>query len=118
MNTYSNVVFVKPKFVSNVVASEETIAQLADLFRIMGDPSRLSIVLTCLKEPVSVGDIADRLGLSASLVSHHLRLLRAARVLKAERRGKQMFYSACDDHIECVISDMVAHIGEPSEESS
>lgn len=118
MNNYSYVMPVKPKLVSTIVASEETIVQLADLFRIMGDPSRLSIVLTCLKEPISVGDIADRLGLSASLVSHHLRLLRAARVLKAERRGKQMFYSACDDHIECVIEDMVAHIGEPSEENS
>jgi DNA-binding transcriptional ArsR family regulator len=116
MNTCSYVVYVKPKVVKSVVASEETIAQLADLFRIMGDPSRLSIILICLKEPISVGDIADRLGASASLVSHHLRLLRAARVVKAERRGKQMFYSACDDHIECVIEDMVAHIGEPGEE--
>ncbi len=93
----------------------ESLAQLADLFRLMGDPSRLSIILSCLAEPISVGNIAERLDLSPSLVSHHLRLLRAARVLKAERRGKQMFYSACDAHIEHVIADMLAHVSEPRE---
>lgn len=106
----------KLKPVEDIVASDESVAHLADLFRLMGDPSRLSIVLSCLQGPVNVGDIAERLGLSSSLVSHHLRLLRAARVLRAERRGKQMFYSVCDDHIECVIRDMMAHIGEPEEE--
>ena len=98
------------------IESEEHIAQLADMFRLMGDASRLRIILACLREPVSVGEIAKRLDLSPSLVSHHLRLLRAARVLKGERRGKQMFYSACDEHIECVIGDMMAHVGEPDSE--
>ena len=85
---------------------------LAEMFRLMGDPSRLSIVLACLATPISVGEIAARLGLSASLVSHHLRLLRAARILRAERRGKQVFYSAADQHISRVVSDMIAHVGE------
>ncbi len=97
------------------IGSEEDLAQLADMFRLMGDASRLSIIVACLREPISVGDIAKQLDLSPSLVSHHLRLLRAARVLKAERRGKHMFYSACDEHIECVINDMMAHVGEPSD---
>ncbi|MGI9325506.1 MAG: ArsR/SmtB family transcription factor [Pseudomonadales bacterium] len=95
------------------IGTDEDIAQLADMFRLMGDASRLSIIVACLQEPISVGDIARQLGLSPSLVSHHLRLLRAARVLKAERRGKQIFYCACDEHIECVITDMMAHVGEP-----
>lgn len=93
--------------------SEDAVVQLANLFRLMGDPTRLRIILTCLTEPINVGGIATRLDLSSSLVSHHLRLLRAARVLRAERRGKQIFYSALDDHIRCVIDDMVAHVGEP-----
>ena len=75
--------------------------------------TRLRIILTCLADPTSVGEIAAQLDLSPSLVSHHLRLLRAARVLRAERRGKQMFYSALDSHIQCLIDDMVAHVGEP-----
>ncbi len=93
--------------------ADDTIGHLADLFRLMGDPTRLRIILTCLDEPISAGDIAARLDSSPSLVSHHLRLLKAARVLRSERRGKQIFYSALDEHIRCVIVDMVAHIGEP-----
>ncbi len=88
--------------------------ELAEMFRLMGDASRLKIVLSCLNGPVSVGAIAERVGLSASLVSHHLRLLRAARLLRAKRRGKQVFYEAADEHISCVVADMVAHVGEPS----
>lgn len=93
--------------------SEETVVQVADVFRLMGDPTRLRVILICLREPISVGDIAEQLSLSSSLVSHHLRLLKAARVLRGERRGKQIFYSALDDHIRCVIDDMVSHVGEP-----
>ena len=95
------------------IESEDAIVQLADLFRLMGDPTRLRIILVCLNDPISVSDIAARLSLSQSLVSHHLRLLKAARVLRSERRGKQIFYSALDEHIRCVIDDMVAHVGEP-----
>ncbi len=97
------------------IGSEEEISQLADLFRLMGDTSRLRIILTCLHAPISVSDIAEKLELSQSLVSHHLRLLRAARIVRSERRGKQVFYVAADEHIQCVIEDMVAHIGEPDQ---
>jgi DNA-binding transcriptional ArsR family regulator len=96
---------------------EASIAQLADLFRLLGDNTRLRIVLACLDEPVAVNDIASRLDLSASLVSHHLRLLRAARVVKADRQGKQIFYSAADQHISDLLADMLEHIDEPHGES-
>lgn len=95
--------------------SQADLSQLADLFRLMGDGSRLSIILTCLHEPISVSDIVAKLGLSQSLVSHHLRLLRAARVVRSERRGRQIFYVAADAHIQCVIEDMLAHIQEPDQ---
>ncbi|HEX7034287.1 MAG TPA: metalloregulator ArsR/SmtB family transcription factor [Pseudomonadales bacterium] len=95
--------------------TEERVAELADLFRLMGDATRLRIILSCLGGPASVGEIAARSGASASLVSHHLRLLRAARLVRAERRGRQIFYSPRDEHIRCVIEDMVAHVGEPRE---
>jgi ArsR family transcriptional regulator len=87
-------------------------AELADMFSLMGDASRLRIVLACLDGPVAVGNIAARLGLSPSLVSHHLRLLRAGRILKATRKGRHVFYAAADDHISRVVADMVAHVGE------
>lgn len=94
--------------------NDNAVAQLADLFHLLGDPTRLRIVLSCLPAPIAVGDIAATLDLSSSLVSHHLRLLRAARIVKAERKGKQMFYSAADAHITGVLADMLEHIAEPN----
>src|SRR5215813_11000847 len=98
---------------SRVRLADEHAAELADLFRLLGDPTRLRIVLACLDAPTAVGEIADRLELSDSLVSHHLRLLRAARVVRAERHGKQVFYAAADDHVRCVVVDMLEHVAEP-----
>ena len=83
--------------------SEDQTTELADMFRLMSDPSRLRIILACLETPVSVGDMANQLGLSASLVSHHLRLLRAGRLLQAERRGNRVFYLITDEHIRRVL---------------
>lgn len=93
---------------------DEHVQQLADMFSLLGDVTRLRIVLACLSGPASVGEIAEKLGVSSSLVSHHLRLLRGARLLRAERRGKQMFYSPLDNHVECVIEDMMTHVAEPA----
>jgi DNA-binding transcriptional ArsR family regulator len=94
--------------------NDEAVAQLADLFHLLGDPTRLRIVMTCLAQPIAVGDIATALELSSSLVSHHLRLLRAARIVKAERQGKQVFYVAADAHITGLLADMFEHIAEPT----
>ncbi len=95
------------------MASDSDVAELADMFRLLGDTTRLRIVLACLDDPISVGDIAGQLELSPSLVSHHLRLLRAARVVKADRQGKQVFYAAADQHVSGVLADMLEHIAEP-----
>lgn len=92
---------------------DDWIDQLADLFHLLGDKTRLRIVLACLAEPIAVGDIAASLELSSSLVSHHLRLLRAARIVKAERQGKQVFYTAADAHISGLLANMFEHIAEP-----
>ena len=80
-------------------------------FRVLGDPNRLRIAVICLGEPLCVTDIAERVVLSAALASHHLRLLKAARFVKAKRHGKQVFYGTLDDHVRCVIRDMVGHVG-------
>ena len=96
------------------MTTDASITQLADLFHLLGDTTRLRIVLSCLPAPIAVGDIATQLQLSSSLVSHHLRLLRAARIVKSERQGKQVFYTAADAHISGVLADMLEHIAEPS----
>ena len=86
--------------------------ELADFFRMMGDASRLRIVLACMDGPISVGDIATGLELSPSLVSHHLRLLRSAGILEPTRKGKQVFYDLPDQHIRRVIVGMLGHLAE------
>lgn len=96
--------------------AEEHAAELADLFRLLGDSSRLRIVLSCLDAPTPVGEIADRLELNPPLVSHHLRLLRAARIVRSQRNGRQVLYSAADEHIRCVVADMLEHVSEPRAE--
>jgi len=92
--------------------SDDDASALADLFRLLGDPSRLRIVVSCLRTPLAVSDIAERLGLSVSLVSHHLRLLKGARLVRSDRQGKQVYYVADDAHVRRMVEGMVTHIGE------
>jgi DNA-binding transcriptional ArsR family regulator len=92
--------------------TDDEATELADVFRLIGDASRLKIVLACTEKPLCVSDIAKKTKLSASLVSHHLRLLRAARMVRSERDGKQVYYEVADDHVRSVIGDMKAHLKE------
>ena len=89
--------------------ADQQIADLAELLRLLGEPTRLRILLACLAEPASVGEIAARVGIPRSLVSHHLRMLRASRFLRSRRNGKQMIYSPVDDRVRCILEDLVEH---------
>ncbi|WP_429653439.1 ArsR/SmtB family transcription factor [Achromobacter xylosoxidans] len=88
------------------------VAVVAQTFHLLGDPSRLRILLQCMRGATPVGDIAENLDLSQSLVSHHLRLLRGARLVRGERRVKQVFYEIADNHVARVLRDMAEHISE------
>jgi DNA-binding transcriptional ArsR family regulator len=98
-----------------MLSSDQT-TELSELFRLLGEPNRLRIVISCLDGLLSVGEISARLTLNQSLVSHHLRLLRAARLLKAGRRGKQVFYSIPDCHVREMLTNMIEHLIEPHEQ--
>lgn len=93
----------------------QDIEQLADVFSLLGEPTRLRIVLACFEAPKGVGEIAQDLNLSMSLISHHLRLLRAARIVYAERVGKHVYCSLTDAHIRSMLGNMLEHIGETDE---
>jgi DNA-binding transcriptional ArsR family regulator len=91
---------------------DDTLEQLAEIFRLLGDPNRLKIIIACVSEDKAVGDIAEEVGLSQPLVSHHLRLLKAARLVRHKKQGKQTFYGLSDDHVRCVLDDMLVHVNE------
>ncbi|MDA0339693.1 MAG: metalloregulator ArsR/SmtB family transcription factor [Proteobacteria bacterium] len=94
------------------MSKNDLVPQVADMFKLMGDPSRLRILVLCLRGKVSVGEIAEQLDLSPSLVSHHLRLLRAARLVRFDRQGKHVFYTVADFHIRQIVEDMLDHAAE------
>jgi DNA-binding transcriptional ArsR family regulator len=85
------------------------VGEFAELLRLLGEPTRLRVLFACLAQPAAVGEIAARVNLPRSLVSHHLRLLRASRFLSATRNGKQMIYASVDDRVRCILVDLVGH---------
>ncbi len=90
----------------------EQAEELAGMFRLLGEVNRILLICACLDGPVCVQDLAGRFGLSPSLASHHLRLMKAARLMRAERRGKKIFYAISDEHVRTVLHDMTVHVAE------
>lgn len=96
--------------------SSDDLTQLAETFRLLGDPSRLKILTFIIDGPKSVSEIAEALELSQSLVSHHFRLLRGARLVRGERQSRQVFYEIDDRHVSRMLLDMIAHVQERDHE--
>jgi DNA-binding transcriptional ArsR family regulator len=92
--------------------TDSQITIIAETYRLLGDPTRLRVLLACLDGPIAVGDIAQSIDARPSLVSHHLRLLRAARLVRGTRKTRQIFYEAADDHIRDMLLGMIEHVGE------
>lgn len=88
---------------------------LATMFRALGDANRLRLIYACLDNGACVQELANRCRLSPSLVSHNLRILKTLRLMRADRRGKRVFYTIDDDHIRDVLTDMVNHVAENPE---
>ncbi|GGZ43264.1 hypothetical protein GCM10011273_32590 [Asticcacaulis endophyticus] len=107
--------FVMDKAVTNIAVADDddVVIELAEIFHLLGDPMRLRIVLCCLAGEAAVGDIAASVGASTALTSHHLRLLKAARLVRFRKQGKQIFYTLSDHHVRHMIEDMRDHIREP-----
>lgn len=89
---------------------QSQVEELAETFSLLSDPTRLAIVLACMEDEQPAGGISSQLGISPSLTSHHLRLLRSAKLMKSQRRGKQVFYSIADDCVRRVLEIMITHV--------
>ncbi|MDO4482266.1 MAG: metalloregulator ArsR/SmtB family transcription factor [Bacillota bacterium] len=91
---------------------DEVLYDLAELFKVFGDSTRIRILYALFETELCVGDIAQILNLSQSSVSHQLRILKSSKLVKFRREGKIMFYSLDDDHVRTMISMGMEHIEE------
>ncbi len=97
---------------ANVLPEEEEVFALAELFKALGDPTRVKI-LSCLeKRDMCVGEIADCVNMSTSAVSHQLRVLRAIKLVKGTKEGKEVRYSLDDDHVTLIMQCGLIHVNE------
>ena len=91
---------------------EDTLYDLTELFRIFGDSTRIRILYVLFEAEMCVCDIAQLLGMTQSAISHQLRALKNARLVKARRDGKTVFYSLADDHVATLLRQGTEHISE------
>jgi len=100
------------KCVKDAMLEEEKFLNLAELFKVFGDGTRLKIIYALLKKELCVCDIAEVLGMSQSSISHQLRVLKNARLVKYRKEGKVVYYSLDDEHITEIFNAGLIHLEE------
>jgi len=91
---------------------EETLYDLAELFKVFGDSTRIRILYVLFEAEVCVCDIAEVLNMSQSAISHQLRVLKQSRLVRSRRDGKTVYYSLADDHVRDIIGQGLEHVEE------
>jgi DNA-binding transcriptional ArsR family regulator len=94
----------------DVDVNEEIATRVAELFRALGDSSRVRILIALLQHEMNVGPLAELVGISESAVSHHLRNLRQLHLVRSRKQGRQVFYCLDDDHINELIRSGLDHV--------
>jgi ArsR family transcriptional regulator len=94
------------------ISPAEVIFDLAEIFKVLGDPTRSKIIQALSIEELCVCDIASLLGMSQSAVSHQLRLLRASKLVKYRKEGKMAYYSLLDRHVQILLEEGLRHVQE------
>lgn len=98
--------------VSMELPEEEVLYDVADLFKVFGDTTRIKILYTLFKSEMCVCDIAEILDMTQSAISHQLKVLKQAKLVRNRREGKQIMYSLDDAHIASIIQLGVEHVME------
>ncbi len=93
-------------------ADERVADELADFFKLFGDPTRIKILFALGASELCVGDIAELLAMNHSAISHQLRLLSRSRLIKSRKTGKHVYYSLSDKHIKNVLAQGFEHLQE------
>ena len=92
--------------------SEDKFIDIAELFRIFGDSTRVKIIYTLLDGELCVGEIANRTNATQSAVSHQLRILKDSKLVKYKKKGKEIYYFLADDHVEKIFRMGCEHVDE------
>ena len=96
----------------NDMPDEELLYDLAELFKIFGDSTRIKILYVLLEAEMCVCDIAQLLNMNQSAISHQLRVLKQSQLVKFRREGKTVFYSLADGHVRTILSQGMEHLAE------
>lgn len=100
------------KEVHEQMPDEEILYDLAELFKVFGDSTRIKILYVLFESEMCVNDIASVLNMTASAISHQLRVLKQSQLIKFRRDGKSIYYSLADDHVRTILDQGMNHIGE------
>jgi DNA-binding transcriptional ArsR family regulator len=98
--------------VKDCIPEDETLYDLADLFKVLGDSTRIKVLCALFQAEMCVCDIAALLGMTQSAISHQLRVLKQARLVKYKREGKVVYYSLDDEHVKSIFDQGLVHISE------
>lgn len=91
---------------------EDKVIDLSELFKIFGDSTRVKIINVLLNNELCVGDIADKINVSQSAVSHQLRILKDSKLVKFRKEGNMTYYYLADDHVEKIFKMGCEHVNE------
>ena len=106
---------VHPELIEKVkeqMPPEETLYDLAELYKVFGDTTRIKILYVLFEAELCVCDIAQLLGMSQSAISHQLRVLKINKLVKGRKEGKIVFYSLADDHVRTILGQGMDHVDE------
>ncbi len=100
------------KVVSEKMPDEDKLYDLAELFKVFGDSTRIRILYVLFEAEVCVCDLAETLSMTQSAISHQLKILKQSKLVKSRREGKSVFYSLADGHVRTIIAQGREHIEE------
>lgn len=108
MHLHKNII----RAVQKAMPKEEELYDLADLFKMFSDSTRIKILCVLWQSEMCVCDIANLLGMGQSAISHQLRLLKQTQLVKNRKEGKTVFYSLADEHVKTIFNQGLTHIRE------
>lgn len=103
---------MNPEEIQEKMPDEDILFDLAELYKVFGDSTRIKILFALLEQELSVGELAQVLGMTQSAISHQLRILKANGLVRFRRDGKSMIYALSDGHVETILSQGIEHVSE------